>query len=141
MTRLLPLLALLGALVGCASPVSTQARPDAYYSSASSDRTADSLFSGDAATLFTTVATRSFDVVENQNDINFRSSIPSGWFNPRTLAAVPSRPQLQDHREMFGSSVSTQRIRAVRSHLLRADQPWPSSLAQHSHDLSGLHRS
>ncbi len=51
MMRLLPLLALLSVLVGCATPISTQSRPDAYYSAVSSGQTEGSLFSGDAATL------------------------------------------------------------------------------------------
>jgi hypothetical protein len=51
MMRLILLLALLGVFVGCASPVSTQMRPDAYYTAESSERPAGSLFSGDAATL------------------------------------------------------------------------------------------
>ncbi len=36
---------------GCAAPVSTLSRPDAYYESASSNQIDGSLFSGDAATL------------------------------------------------------------------------------------------
>lgn len=51
MTRSLLLLALLGVLAGCASPVSTQSRPDAYYASVGSEQSSGSLFSGDAATL------------------------------------------------------------------------------------------
>ena len=51
MTRLIFPLALLSVFVGCASPISTQTRPDAYYSSMTPGQPAGSLFAGDAATL------------------------------------------------------------------------------------------
>jgi hypothetical protein len=51
MMRLWLFFAVVYVLGGCASPVSTMSRPDAYYESVSSSQTAGSLFSGDAATL------------------------------------------------------------------------------------------
>lgn len=44
-------IAILAILEGCAAPVSTLPRPDAYYDSAATDQSASSLFAGDAETL------------------------------------------------------------------------------------------
>ncbi|MEO0616582.1 MAG: hypothetical protein AAFY69_10670 [Pseudomonadota bacterium] len=51
MTRTLLLLTLLTLLAGCASPVSTTARPDDYYASVDTGPAGGSLFAGDARTL------------------------------------------------------------------------------------------
>ena len=51
MMRITTLICVLGVLAGCGASVSTLQRPDDYYASMNSSQTADSLFSGDAATL------------------------------------------------------------------------------------------
>lgn len=51
MIRTLVFLGLFTVLGGCAAPVSTQSRPDAYYGAVEVAEQEDSLFAGDAATL------------------------------------------------------------------------------------------
>lgn len=51
MNRLPAFLVVLSVLTGCATPISTQHRPDGYYDSSSSSQSEGSLFSGDSATL------------------------------------------------------------------------------------------
>lgn len=51
MTRSLPLLVVLVMMAGCTAPMSTVARPDAYYDSVPSQSAAQSLFSGDESVL------------------------------------------------------------------------------------------
>ena len=51
MFRLLIFFAMVSFLAGCATPVSTLSRPDAYYGSAGSSQPGASLFSGDAEVL------------------------------------------------------------------------------------------
>jgi len=51
MNRLSVFLVVLSVLAGCATPISTQYRPDSYYDSPSSSQFEGSLFSGDSATL------------------------------------------------------------------------------------------
>ena len=51
MIRSLALLLILSTLAGCAVPISTAGRPDAYYDSVTADRATASLFSGDESIL------------------------------------------------------------------------------------------
>lgn len=102
MIRLLILLALVSLLAGCATPVSTLSRPDAYYDSASSNQTGGSLFSGDAETLSDDAIQRILEykyeppVLSRIALMPFGREVWSSWSEELALASESLQSQVLD---------------------------------------------